>query len=223
MRAEPVAVYGGGGFAREVAWLVQSCADAGAPFDLVGFIDDDPARQGLTLNDLPTWSLEEAQRRIPEARLVCAVGSPRTRERMTERAASAGFRFATVVHPRTERSRWVDIAEGVVICAGNILTTNITIGRHAQVNLDCTIGHDAILGDFATLAPGVHISGWVHIGRRVYLGTGAVVINGTETAPLVLGDDAVVGAGACVTKSVAPGDTVVGVPAKALPRKEPHA
>src|SRR5262249_16640349 len=63
------------------------------------------------------------------------------------------------------------------------------------------------------LAPGVHVSGWVTIGARAYVGTGATIINGHRGAPLTIGDDAVIGAGACVTKSVEAGTTVVGVPA----------
>jgi sugar O-acyltransferase (sialic acid O-acetyltransferase NeuD family) len=218
VRTKPVAIYGGGGFAREVAWLVESCGDADGLLTPVCFIDDDPNRQGRTLNGLPTFSLDEAWDRMPEASVVCGVGSPRTRQRLAEKAQAIGFRFATVVHPRTERSKWIELGDGTVVCAGNILTTNIKIGLHVQINLDCTIGHDAVLGDYTTLAPGVHISGWVHMGQRVYLGTGAVVLNGTEEAPIVLGDDAVVGAGACVTKSIGAGLTVVGVPAKPLSR-----
>jgi acetyltransferase-like isoleucine patch superfamily enzyme len=56
------------------------------------------------------------------------------------------------------------------------------------------------------------------LGKRVYVGTGAVIKNGTPTQPIVIGDDAVIGAGACVTKSVAPGLTVVGVPARPIQR-----
>ena len=74
------------------------------------------------------------------------------------------------------------------------------------------------MGDYTTLAPGVHVSGWVHFGKRVYVGTGAVMINGTEDKPLYIGDDVVIGAGACVTKSIESG-TWGGVPAKPL-RKE---
>ena len=85
-----------------------------------------------------------------------------------------------------------------------------------QINLGCTIGHDVIMGDYTTLAPGVHVSGCVHFGRRVYVGTGAVIINGTQNNPIVIGDDVVIGAGACVTKSVSAGLTVVGVPARSL-------
>jgi sugar O-acyltransferase (sialic acid O-acetyltransferase NeuD family) len=135
-----------------------------------------------------------------------------------EKAADAGFDFATIIHPRVERSEWIEIGVGTVICAGNILTTNIVLGRHVQINLDCTVGHDVIMGDYTTLAPGVHVSGWVHFGQRVYVGTGAVIINGTQESPLLIGDDAIIGAGACVTKSVPPGLTVVGVPARPLQR-----
>jgi acetyltransferase-like isoleucine patch superfamily enzyme len=58
----------------------------------------------------------------------------------------------------------------------------------------------------------------VFLGKRVYVGTGAVILNGTQLAPIIIEDDAVIGAGACVTKSVPGGITVVGVPAKPLSR-----
>ncbi len=206
-----IAVYGGGGFAREVAWLADACGH-----EVVCFIDDDPAKIGRTLNDIRVLSIEDAASAFKDAHVAVAIGSPQTRETVTRRAELQGFRLATLVHPRVERSRWVAFGDGAVICAGSILTTNITIGRHVQINLDCTIGHDVRMDDFATLAPGVHVSGWVTLGRRAYVGTGASIINGTEDRPLVVGDDAVVGAGACVTRSVDPGVTAVGVPAKPL-------
>ena len=223
MASERIAVFGGGGFAREVAWLVQSCATPALDYQVVCFIDDDPALHGKILNDLPAMSLEEAWTRFPDARVVGGVGSPRTREHLMARAGAIGFEFATIIHPRVERSDRITFGTGTIVCAGNILTTNITVGQHVQINIDCTVGHEAILSDFTTLAPGVHISGWVHAGRRVYIGTGAVVTNGTERSPIVLGDDAVIGAGACVTKSVAPGLTVVGVPAKPISRTGGHS
>ncbi len=219
MGAIQIAVYGGGGFAREVAWLVQSCNRSSHRYDVVCFIDDNEALHGSELNGVMVMSLEAARARFPDAKVVCAVGSPKVREQIARKAADVGFSFEIIIHPNVERSQWIDIAEGVVICAGNILTTNITLGRHVQINLDCTIGHDVILGDFTTLAPGVHVSGWVHMGRRVHVGTGAVIINGTSDHPLVIEDDAVIGAGACVTKRIAAGTTVVGVPARPLERR----
>lgn len=214
MKRIPLVIYGAGGFAREVAWLAEACRNGELRFEPVCLVDDDPRRHGRDINGIPVVSLDEAAQRYPSAAVIGAIGSPAAREMAMSRADEAGLVPATLIHGGVEMSRFVEVGLGTVICAGNILTANIRLDRHVQVNLDCTIGHDVMLGDFATLAPGVHVSGWVHMGRRVYVGTGAVIVNGTESAPITIGDDAVIGAGAVVTKSVDPGVTVVGVPAR---------
>lgn len=214
----PIAIYGAGGFGREVAWLIDSCNASDSRYQIVSFIDDNQQNWGQYVNELPVMGLEETVQRFPGARVVGGVGTPKTRQLLMQRALAAGLHFETIIHPRVEMSKWVTIGSGSLICAGNILTTNIELGQQVQINLDCTVGHDVIMQDYATLAPGVHISGCVQLGKRVYVGTGAVIINGTADHPIVLGDDAVVGAGACVTKSVDAGVTVVGVPAKPLLR-----
>jgi sugar O-acyltransferase (sialic acid O-acetyltransferase NeuD family) len=203
----PVAVFGAGGFGREVAWLAEACGR-----EVAYFLDDHPT--AATLNDIPVTTLGELLAKRVEVEVAIGVGNPKAREAIARRIGEAKLPFAELIHPRTERSRWITWGPGVVICAGNILTTNITLGTQVQINLDCTLGHDVRLGDFATLAPGVHLSGWVFVGARAYVGTGAVVINGTADAPITIGDDAVIGAGACVTKSVPAGVTAVGVPAR---------
>lgn len=213
-----IAIYGGGGFAREVAWLIESCNVPEEKYRIVCFIDDNSAIQGQVLNEIPVLSFEDACEKFPRFQIISGIGSPQIREKTMQKVAAAGIDMGTIIHPRAEKSRWVEIGSGSVICAGNILTTNITLGKHVQINLDCTIGHDVIMGDYTTLAPGVHVSGWVHLGKRVYVGTGANIINGTSIKPLVIDDDAVIGAGACVTKSISNGVTVVGVPAKPLHR-----
>lgn len=210
MPPRPIAIYGAGGFAREVAWLAES--EGHVP---VCFVTDDAGEHGQVLNGVPVLGLDDARARHADAALVVAVGDADLRRRLAERAAAAGFAFATLVDGSVRRSRWVQMGEGTVVCAGTILTTNITLGRHVQINLDCTVGHDVVMDDFATLAPGVHVSGWVRMEQGAYVGTGANIINGTAEAPLVIGAGAVVGAGACVTRSVPPGTTVVGVPARA--------
>jgi sugar O-acyltransferase (sialic acid O-acetyltransferase NeuD family) len=214
MAAEQIAIYGAGDFGQEIAWLVEECRNGGASCEVVCFIDDDRAKQGTRVSDVSVMALAEARRSFPEARVVSAVGDPRVRESMTERAAAAGFGFATLVHPRVERSRAVEIGEGSVVLPGTTMTTHILLGRHVLINPGCTLGHDVVLGDFATLSPGVHLSGRVRLGCRVFVGTGASTVHGTKDAPLVIGDDAVLGAGAVVTKSVPAGVTVVGVLAR---------
>lgn len=211
-----IAIYGASGFGREVAWLIADCIKADSSYELLGFIDDDPLKRERLVNGIPVLNLEEAGNKASNIAIVSGIGNPRVRETTMDRARTAGFFFHTILHPRIEKSDYINIGEGTVICAGCILTTNIRIGRQVQINLDCTVGHDVVVGDYTTLAPGVHVSGWVNFGKRVYVGTGAVIINGTEKRPLHIGDDAVVGAGAVVTKSVPPNATVVGVPARVI-------
>ncbi|AOY60136.1 acetyltransferase [Desulfococcus multivorans] len=215
-----IAIYGSGGFGREVAWLAESCP----ALRIECFIDDDPLLDGKIVNDIPVMSFEAFCRHTRDnagkPAIVSAIGAPMVRQQVMEKVRRAGFAFETLIHPRTEMSRWVEIGEGTVICAGCILTTNIRLGEHVQINLDCTIGHDVVMADYATLAPGVHVSGFVHLGKRVYVGTGAVFLNGTRDNPLIVGDDAVIGAGACVTRDVPPNETWGGVPARELRRSK---
>jgi sugar O-acyltransferase (sialic acid O-acetyltransferase NeuD family) len=211
--SQEVMVYGCGGFGRGIAWLAQT---NGAR--VVCFIDDAHAAQGRLINGIPALTFAEARQRFPGARVAIAVNDTRTRERLASRTREAGLGLATLVHPRVELSPWVQLGEGSIVREGCCFSVNIALGRHVLLNMDCTIGHDVVVGDFASLAPGAHVSGFVHIGRRVEVGTGAVVLQGRQGAPLVVGDDAVIGAGACVTKPVASGATVVGVPARPMTR-----
>jgi sugar O-acyltransferase (sialic acid O-acetyltransferase NeuD family) len=214
MTVERIAVFGGGGFAREVAWLAETCGH-----EIACFIDDDVKKVGSVLNEIPVVSLEQCATKFPAIRVAVGIGNPHTRKAVMDRVVGRGFEPCSLIHPRVERSRWATFGAGVVVCAGNILTTNITVGDYVQINLDCTIGHDVELGDYATLAPGVHVSGYVHVGRGAYIGTGAAIINGTREQPLTIGPGAIIGAGACVTRSIEAGVTAVGVPAKAIGKR----
>jgi sugar O-acyltransferase (sialic acid O-acetyltransferase NeuD family) len=193
-----VAVYGCGGFGRGIAWLAQVC---GA--QVVCFIDD-RSPEGTFVNGIQVASLPEARRKFPDARVAVAVNDPRTRETLALRAEGVGFSLATLLHPRVELSPWVQVGQGSIVREGCCFSVNVELGRNVLLNMDCTIGHDVVVGDFASLAPGSHVSGFVHLGRRAHVGTGAVILQGQQGAPLVIGDDAMIGAGACVTKSVLP-------------------
>ena len=202
-------IFGAGGFAREVAWLAEQ--SWGESVELC-FLVDQAEYLSDPVNDVPVVMLNDVVAKGDD-RFVVAVADAALRRRAAAACGAKGLQPATLVHPRAEASVRNEIGEGSVICAGSVLTTNIRLGQHVQINLDCTIGHDAVLGDYTTLAPGVHVSGNVHIGSDVLVGTGANIIDGSAANPLMIGDGAIIAAGACVTKPVEAGAMVAGVPA----------
>ncbi|XBB67077.1 acetyltransferase [Nocardioides sp. WV_118_6] len=201
-------VFGAGSHGRELAWLAREIH--GPSLEVVFLVDDERYVTDPVHGDPVRLLTDDIE---PRGQYVVALGDAVLRRQAASACERAGLTAATLVHPRVERSERVDIGPGSVIAAGSVLTTDITIGRHVHVNIGCTISHDAVLGDFATLAPGVKLAGNVSIGSGAFLGIGASVIDGRTGDPLVIGADAVVAAGACVTGPVAPRTLVAGVPA----------
>lgn len=208
-----VGVFGAGGFGREIAWIVEARQQAGGEEVLTCYLDDS-AKPGQDLHHTPVYTPQEARARFPDLRVVCAIGTSRTREKVVGLIESYGWGFYTAIHPAAQfRAAGVEIGEGSMICAGTVMTTDIRIGRHCTVNIGTTIGHDCIIGDFVTITPGVNLTGRVHVGRGAYIGIGANLVCRSTTVPLVIGDYATVGAGSVVLADVAPHTMVAGVPA----------
>lgn len=206
-------IFGASGFGREVAWAVERINQVSPTWDLLGFMDDDDEIQGKKINGYPVLGKTENVEDYPDAWFVCAVGSSRVREKIVRnmKAVNPDIRFGTVIDPSVERSDLVRIGEGTIICAHTILTVNISIGAHVIINLDCTVGHDAVIEDYVTLYPSVNVSGITHIGHAVELGTGLQIIQGKT-----VGDYSIVGAGSVIVKDIPANCTAVGSPAKPI-------
>lgn len=206
-------IIGAGGFGREVAWLVERINAVNPTWTLEGFIDDNPDVIGTIVGGYPVVGGVDALGALDhEAWVICAIGAAKVRKVVIEKAtAFQNVKFATLIDPSVLMSDRVTIGEGSIICAGNIITVDIKLGKHCIVNLDCTIGHDAILEDYVTVYPSVNISGITHIGEGSELGTGMQIIQGKT-----IGNEAIVGAGAVVVKDIPARCVAVGSPAKPI-------
>ena len=199
-----LAIYGAGGFGREVATFARRVL---AGRELV-FVVDTPSEpvQGISVLQLDDLA--------PEDELVIALGDSGERRMLAERCA--GRKFARLYANTATIPEGAEIGEGAVFSDYTMVTdATARIGRHFQCNIYSYVAHDCIVGDYVTFAPKVCCNGWVEIGDGAYVGTGAVIRPGVPRGKrLRIGAGAVIGMGAVVTKDVPDGATVVGNPAK---------
>ncbi|MDH5078694.1 acetyltransferase [Clostridium perfringens] len=204
-------IVGAGGFGREVAWLVEQINEVSKEWNLIGFIDENKEMNETLINGYKVlggidWLKDK------DIYYVCAIGNSKIRKDIVERINKFKLKAATIIHPSVLiNKKYVEVGEGCIICASSILTVNIKLGKHVILNLDCTVGHDAILKDFVTVYPSVNISGNCIIDKCVELGTGTQIIQGK-----IIGENTIIGAGSVVIKNIEKNRTAVGIPAKTI-------
>jgi sugar O-acyltransferase, sialic acid O-acetyltransferase NeuD family/sugar O-acyltransferase, sialic acid O-acetyltransferase NeuD family len=205
-----ILIFGAGGFGREVQWLIERINRMKPIWKIEGYLDDG-IESGTEINGYKVLGgVEKLQEFDASVSVVCAVGSARIREKIISRIKQIGkFQFPNLIDPDVQMSQFISMGEGNIICAGNILTVNITLGDFVILNLSCTIGHDAVLESFVTVYPGVNISGCTKMEQGVELGTGSKIIQGITVAK-----NTIVGAGAVVVRHMPSECVVMGVPAK---------
>ena len=218
--ASKFAVFGSGGCGRgvmPVAGAMLAAREDVERYELI-FIDD--SKSDSTVNGHRVLTYEEFLVESAVSRsVVLAIADSSVRQTLAQRCFDDGVQAFSVVAANAVIMHDVEIGEGAVICPFVALTSNIHIGKHFHANLYSYVEHDCVIGDFVTFAPGVQCNGNVTIEDHAYLGAGCLIKQGRPGKPLVIGRSAVVGMGAVVTKSVAPGVTVVGNPARPLRQK----
>ena len=154
---------GAGGFGREVHDIVVAMNAAGAELELLGYVDDSPgdhpllARQGITFLGS---SDELANLGVGFA---IGIGAGEVRRKLDAKLVEAGCTPVTLIHPMATVGGDNRIGEGCILAAGARVTTNITLGRHVDLHVNSTVGHDSVLDDFASVYPGATVSGNVHL------------------------------------------------------------
>lgn len=214
MRPVPLLIVGSGGFARETACVVHAVNATAPTFDLLGFLDDAPARQGAVVDGLPVLGPVEAAAAHCDARLVVCTGSPRdysSRRRIVARLGLPPDAFATVVHPAASVAPGATLGPGTVLLAGVVVTAPVAVGAHVAVMPHVVLTHDDEVGDHVTVAAGARLAGGVAADDGCYVGAGVLVREHVR-----IGAGALVGMGSVVLHDVPPGEVWAGSPARRL-------
>lgn len=200
-----------GDFARETMWIAERMNLQYPQWNILGFVDDNHA--GENVDGYPVLGTIEWLKQYPsDIYTTCAIGTGATRKKIWEKlSGNENIHPATLIDPAVIVGKDVVIGEGSILCAGTVLTIAVKTGFNCIVNLNCTLGHDAVLQDYSTIHPGCNISGKVSIGECCDIGTGTKIIQGKNIAPYTI-----IGAGSVVVKNLEESGTYVGVPVKKI-------
>ena len=148
--------------------------------------------------------------------VLIAIANSSIRQKIAEQLVQDGISLWTVKGTTTLIMDAVSIAAGAALSPFVTIAANVTIGKCFHANLYSYVEHDCVIGDYVTFAPRVSCNGNIHIHDHAYIGTGAVIKQGTPDKPLIIGKGAIVGMGTVVTKDVPAGAVVIGNPARPL-------
>ena len=213
-------IIGAGGFGREVIPLASRWLPIWDGLDhdseLVFVVEDQFFGRDTIINGYRVVSLTDfLTAKASDRRYNIAIGDSMARERIAKsipQEVAKPFPIVAQSHVALDGNI---IGDGAIFCSFSHVTSNARIGRFFHANIYSYVAHNCVVGDFVTFAPGVKCNGHVVIEDHAYIGTGAM-IKDASAEPIVIGRGAIVGMGAVVTKSVAPGTTVVGIPAKPI-------
>jgi len=211
--AEDLIIIGAGGTSREIADAVADINRQDERWNLIGFLDDDYAKQGTKVNGLPVLGPTGTAGNYP-ARFIIGIarlGDPWRRKSIFETLGLERDRYATIIHPSASVSCHAQVGAGTAILSQTVVTANTTIGDHVLIHYNVTIAHDGVIEDYVTMAPGSLIAGFVRLSAGAYIGAGASIKN-----DITVNQAAVVGLGSVVIRDVPANVIVAGNPAHIL-------
>ena len=203
-----VIILGAGGHGRVVLDIVLQ----GQQHKPIGFLDNNELLHGRRVDGLPVLGglerLTDLKARGISGAII-AVGDNGVRRALADHVEQRRFELISAIHPSAQLASSVSLGKGAVVAAGALVCAHCQIGDYCILNTGCIIDHESMIGTSAHICPGVRLAGHVTVESGVFVGIGATVVQNIR-----IGFEAVVGAGAVVTKDVDPMTIVVGVPAR---------
>jgi len=205
-----IAIYGAGGFGREIACLIRIINEQSPQWKIVGFFDD--GKEVGTKNEYGSvlGGLDKLNDWHRPLNVVFAIGASHHIQHLSESITNSNISYPNIIAPNVtflDRAN-VKFGMGNIICSHCLISTNVTIGNYNLLNGHIPVGHDTQIGDCNVIMPSVNISGGVQIGNGNFLGVQSVVLQN-----LKIGNNVRVGAGSVLMRNTKDGFLYMGNPA----------
>jgi sugar O-acyltransferase (sialic acid O-acetyltransferase NeuD family) len=207
-----IAIYGAGGFGREIACLIRQINEIKPTWNLIGFFDDDPLKEsnryGKVLGDLK--KLNEWKNPLS---VILAIATPSHLENLVSKIINPMIDFPNIIAPNVnifDKDAFTT-GKGNLIFFGCRLSCNVTIGDFNLFNGAVSLGHDVKLGSFNVIQPSTRISGECKVGDKNFFGVQSIVLQGVK-----IGNNTRIGTLSVIMRNTKDDSLYFGNPAKKI-------
>lgn len=207
-----IAIYGAGGFGREIACLINHINELEPEWNLIGFFDDGKNR-GETVSHFGEilGNVEDLNSYNKELAIAIAIGNPNVVNQLVSRITNSKVYFPNIIPTNLKISdkQSFSMGRGNIIQDNCIFSCNVNIGDFNIFNGSIVIGHDVRIGSFNSFMPAVRVSGEVTIGDSNFFGISSIVLQ-----QIKIGSNVKLGAGSVLMTKPKNNSLYMGNPAK---------
>ena len=205
-----IAIYGAGGFGREVACLINAINEVEQKWNFIGFFDDGLEKHTENIFGEILGGIEEVNNWNKELNIVFSIANPEILKELVENIHNDNILFPNLVAPNVNffHKDSLQIGQGNILFFGTRVSCEVKIGNFNLLNGFVSLGHDVTIGDFNVLGPMVRLSGNVTINDENFFGVQSIVLQG-----LKMGNKTKVGANSVIIRNTKDETLYVGNPA----------
>lgn len=206
-----IAIYGAGGFGREVACMINAINEASLEWDLIGYFDDGQEQGAANRYGKVLGGIAELNAWEEELNVVFSIASPLVLKKLVAQIENKNIIFPNLYAPNVLflDKETLNIGKGNLFFFGCRISCDVTIGDFNLLNSQASLGHDASLGSCNVLGPMVRVSGNTSVGNTNFFGVQAIILQG-----LKIGDNTKIGANSVVIRNTKNDTLYMGNPAK---------
>jgi sugar O-acyltransferase (sialic acid O-acetyltransferase NeuD family) len=174
-----IAIYGAGGFGKEVATILTKINEQKLTWNLIGFFDDgEDVGTAISIYGKVLGGAEALNGLTKPISVVFAIGRPETLKKVYDKISNPMITFPNIIHPEVYMAdeRTLKIGVGNVIVRGCSFSCDVEIGDFNQFNSISALAHDVKVGSYNVLMPLTRISGEVMIGDGNLFGINSIVL-----------------------------------------------